>query len=525
MQLKPSSALIQDGESNDIHTNVVYRVGGGQFLPSIDEVYKNHGSTVNLLPISAGSAGGGVFQQPSDHGADIVGIQFIPSASPKCFLASNIDITSVALDQIVIDVDAQKIYAGSGVTLEQLNQALAEYVGEKFKVLGADLTSYTYAQVGSTFMTGGMGPQRRYFSDSVQQVALFNGIEIEKLDEHVLAGYAGTYGWTGIVTAVCCEYCELPKNEITFAMPVSNDPESLARLLAHFSGHCFLRVSNGKLLTGSGGFDCILGIEHITANAMGPMLADGGDTPIQRRAKQLQKKCELADADGLVFINGRSNQDIEHFLWNLIDSPESDTPTISGMALEHTEVFNVGDEMRAVREAVPAAARGQAPKGKYSFKGHTDANIRLNPECIYESMFALWEANEHYVSTVDQCFKHHPEIQGEILVYGHLNPYGVDPHNRITVAGDTQEACEQVKAEIAAHTQAFFRSLKQICEQTGSLFIGGEKGAASEFEIAEAFPDPDQLPVGMRHKLIEQRERIRQSSGQFKWRALPLYKS
>ena len=524
MPIKPSPANILDGENNPIQCDCVYRIKGNQFQTTIREIYQKHGNTVQLLPISGSSAGGGVFQQSGIDNADIVGIQFTATPDAMSSIETNADILDVSLDQIMINPQSREIYAGSAITLEQLNQALATHLGERFKVLGADLTSYTYAQVGSTFMTGGMGPQRRYFSDSVKEIALFNGEKIQKVTGDSLLGYAGTYGWTGIVTAVCCQYCELPENEIAFAMPVNNSPDSLANLLAHFTDRTFLQIHDGKLLSESGESDCILGIEHITANAMGPMLSDGGNSSVHHRARQLQKKCQLAGADGLVFINGRSNQDIESFLFSMVDDAGADIPTISGIALEHTEVFHAGDEMRAVREAVPAAARGQAPKGKYSFKGHTDANIRLNPMRTHEAMLILWQANMDYVFAVNRCLETYPNVRGEILVYGHLNPYGVDPHNRITLASENQNDCNQVTREISRLTNIFFQTLDSMCTDTDSRFVGGEKGAASEYEISEAFDSIDQFPEAMSTKLIAQKKQISLTHHQFNWRALPLYR-
>jgi len=278
------------------------------------------------------------------------------------------------------------------------------------------------------------------------------------------------------------------------------------------------------LQTDLGLTNCILGIEHITADAMGPMLAVKSETRIQRRAQQLKDKCALADADGVVFINGRSNNDVESFLFSLVDDVESDAPTISGIALEHTEIFNIADEMRAVREAVPAAARGQASEGKYGFKGHTDANIRLNRKQPKKAMEELWNANTDYVSAVDRCFQEHPLVQGEILVYGHLNPYGVDPHNRVTLATDDQFEFNRVIEQITGLTQDFFRKLDIICKETGSEFIGGEKGACSEHEIIEAFDQASSIPREIHKKFLLQQKQIAHSSEAFNWRALPLYR-
>ena len=57
------------------------------------------------------------------------------------------------------------------------------------------------------------------------------------------------------------------------------------------------------------------------------------------------------------------------------------------------------------------------------------------------------------------------------------------------------------------------------------MFVGGEKGAASEYEISEAFETIDEIPFEMRKKLIAQKKQVAQTAEQFRWRALPLYQS
>ena len=139
---------------------------------SIDRIKQIHQPEFCILPLSSVSGGGGIFQVEKPLGKQVIGIQLIATSSPRVTRSSDVDITKVGLDDIIIDERRHTIYAGSAITLAQLNQVLGDELGEQFKVLGADLTSYSYAQVGATFMTGGMGPQRRYFSDSVIDVRI-----------------------------------------------------------------------------------------------------------------------------------------------------------------------------------------------------------------------------------------------------------------------------------------------------------------------------------------------------------------
>ena len=513
---------IVDGENNPILLDYAYTVQNLSVDEAVDEIITAHGDNVCLLPLSGMSGGAGVFQVETGDDAEIVGLHFNACVEPKVSRSGSVDVTRVALDQIIIDEANALIYAGSAITLDQLNSVLSEQLGSGFRVLGADLTSYTYAQVGATFMTGGMGPQRRYFSDSVTQISLHNGHELVVVEGEALNDYAGTYGWSGLVSAVCCRYFKLPRDEVAFAIPVNNHPDALSRLLQHFSPFCFLQTESGEVLTQSGGRDIILGLEHLTIESMQPFLRDG-DNALVDRARQLQVNCELANADGLIFVNGYSDLPVDEFLFNLVDDMDADEFTIAGINLEHTEVFKDPEQMRAVREGIPYAARMQAPKGDFSYKGHTDANIQLNPDAVEAAMKQLWLANLDYVAAVQTFFQTSKDTRGEILVYGHLNPVGVDPHNRITFACDDEGAYEQAVSKLESLRDAFILRLAELCEETGSNFIGGEKGAGSEAEMLPVFASIENSPPIMAAKFNRQSRVIRAAAHMFSWRALKPY--
>ena len=526
INLHSINANIVDGENNPVTLDCIYSIKEHDLTDAINEIKRVHAPDFCLLPLSAASGGGGVFQIDNKVSHKIVGVQLSAVNTPVVSLSNEVDITQIGLHEIIIDEQQHCIYAGSAITLEQLNQALGNELGDRFKVLGADLTSYTYAQVGATFMTGGMGPQRRYFSDSVIEVALHNGDQIFGIDGDELKNYAGTYGWTGLVSAVCCKYFELPAIEIAFAIPINNTPAELSRLLQHFSALANLKVSKGKVQSEKSDDDLILGLEHITIDAMQPFLHSGdqsGNNALTKRARQLQSNCEAANADGLIFVSGYSNSPVDEFLFNLVDDADSEEFTIAGIALDHTEIFNDPNQMRAVREGVPFAARTQAPKGRYIYKMHTDANIQLNQNDVEQCMDQLWQHNQQYVSSVEQYIASEPALRGQIIVYGHLNPTGVDPHNRITLACDDEIIYQQAIASIHKLRNEFVRNLKALCDETGSSFIGGEKSAGSEYAIFSAFDTPEQAPPLLVEKLERQREAIRSASSLFNWRAITPY--
>ncbi len=523
MRLRPYKQPIVDGENNSIAVDAAYVVkGDDDIVALVSQISQLHNGPIGLLPLAGMSGGGGVFQVEPAPELTVIGIVFAPTSQPKIRRSADVDITAIRLDEIIIDESLKTVYAGASITLEQLNLALAQECGDQYKVLGADLTSYTYASVGATFMTGGMGPQRRYFSDSVNQISLFDGDALKVISGDALGGIAGTYGWSGVATAVACNYVELPKNEIAFAIPIANTPQSIAALLAHLLPFAQLELNN-TVISSQKGHDLVLGIEHATVASMQPLLVQTGATETTRRVKQLIEKCAAAEADGLMFINGYSDNSMDHFFGCLIDNPESEELTIAGIDLAHTEVFDKPDQMRALREAIPFAARTQQLAGDYDYKGHTDANIQLNPDCAQKAMHALWSLNQQYVDKVQQYFDAAEDIKGEILVYGHLNPVGVDPHNRVTFSCDSPTSFQQAVKSLEEYRNHFYRELNELCERTGSRFIGGEKGAGSEREILEAFTK-QAAPKMIVTKFEQQVVAIQNAKPLFNWRAMPPYR-
>ena len=514
---------VVDGENNPVQFDVAYVVRGNP-VDMLPELRARHGDNLRLLPMSATSSGGGIFQRTDPDGGVVVGLRFDAPAEPRVRCEASVPLAQIEMDEIVIDVEAQQVAAGCAITLDQLNRALADKLGHACKVPGADLTSYQYAAVGATFMTGGMGPQRRYFSDSVSEILLFDGRERVQISGEALSGYAGTYGWSGLVCAIRCQYLQFPANETAFALPVSSEAGALAALLAHLGQHAFLKFDAGRAVSINGGSDLILGIEHVSVESMQPLLNSLTDHPSHTRAQALQQKCELAGVDGLVFVNGFSDRSSDEFVLDLADDPDAETLCIGGIDIEHAEIFNDPETMRAVREAVPYAARTQAPDGKFVYKNHSDATIRLPIDAIAKNAEELWRINQHYIAQVQRFFDQERAIDGQILVYGHLNPYGVDPHNRITMSSNDEEAFARARDYIVEQRAAYYRQLAALCEDSDAEFIGGEKSADSEIGIYAALDGPEHAPAGLYRRFQQQRDTVASASGLFNWRALPPYR-
>ena len=477
------------------------------------------------MPLSAVSAAGKVYQQQTIGEKPIIGVLVGTTPNPKIRNARVTNLTTISLDEIVIDRENMEVCAGAAITIDQLNQALADKLSPAYRVPGSDLTSYAYAQVGSTFMTGGMGPQRRYFSDSVLQILLHNGTQLEIIDQDQLVHYAGTYGWTGMVCAVRCRYHKLPENEIAFALPVRDDALEIAKLLQHLTRYCFFEFEEDSTINLTGEPDVIIGIEHVTSGSMEPLIQDYSDNVYAKRARQLSDKCKEINADGVLFLNGCTNHSIDEFLNLLIDDSDSESISIGGIDLEYAEVFRTANEMRELREAIPYAARMRLPHAEYRYKNHTDANVRLNPKQTARCAEALWAINKRYVDEMEQYIKETNGLRGEMIVYGHMNPYGIDPHNRLTMAADHLETMNTAREHVNQLRSDFYRRLGNICKQTGSEMIGGEKGAISESEIIEAFGGPDLTPTNLKNKFHKQKNTVSSATGNFNWRALDLYRN
>ena len=523
--LRPQDIELLDGESNLITHDFCYEIRGNKLSSTIKEIKTTYGQNVKLLPLSGKSAGGGVFQISATNDDTIVGLNISAALTPRIRYEFTVDIKSLSLDEIVINKSNCAIYAGAAITLQQLNQALANELGAQFKVLGADLTSYTYAQVGSTFMTGGMGPQRHYFSDSVVEIALHDGETINSVSGDQLRNYAGTYGWTGIVSAVKCNYHELPVQEFAFSIPVKNKPENIARLLNHFSKFVYFDKSEqSKIQTKNGALTLILGLEHITVESMQPLLDSQQNNTVVKVAKEIAEQCNSANADGMIFVNGHSQLPIDEIISEFIDDLTTEKLTIAQVDLDWTYYFPNIDLMRDLREAVSYAARNQAPKNSHSYKGHTDANIWINPALLEPSVKIIWQAYLDYIHCVKSFLSSQPLIKGEILIYGHLNPVGFNPHNRITLATENEALFHAAIKELDAFKKTLINELASICEQSESIFTGGEKGAGSDHELLVAFDDPNSIPRELYEKFTRQKAAIKNASPCFNWRALPPYR-
>lgn len=516
---------LQDGEGTPVLCDVVLRLNPENVADQLDVVQDAYNQKACFVPLSGCSAGTGVFQVDKPDGFTTVGLKIESPHEPKIRQESTPDISSIALNEIVIDRDRQHIYAGAGITVNQLNVALADTLGAEYRVMGADLTSYQYAQVGSTFMTGGMGPQRRYFSDSVERILINNGSDTKEIEGTDLKRYAGTYGWTGMVIALCCQFNRVPKHEFAFALPVSNTADALARVISHLAPYCYLDLAGDTIKSESGNSGLLYGIEHLTASSMKPVIDSDAAEDQKKQARRLQTKCKDARADCVLFVSGASEKPNDEFLFDLLDDPESENPTIGGVDLEHTEVFPNSEVMRDFREAVPYTLRHQQPQGEYVYKNHTDVNVRLNKDDPLRAMTVLWKLNQEYVESINRYLEQTPSVRGSIFMYGHMNPYGIDPHNRLTLFSNDSDAFAEAQTFVSELRAKYYRDVSNVCANTQSQYIGGEKGADSENKMLSAFNESKAIPEELVNKINSQIEAINEAGFAFSWRRFDNYQS
>ena len=108
---------IVDGENNAVEFDIAYPVTGN-LTEAVKQVRDLHGSDICLLPMSGTSTAGGIFQFNQKPPGMVVGLRFVPPVNPRISFAPQPDLTTIALDEIVIDREQHQICAGASITLD-----------------------------------------------------------------------------------------------------------------------------------------------------------------------------------------------------------------------------------------------------------------------------------------------------------------------------------------------------------------------------------------------------------------------
>ena len=104
-----------------------------------------------------------------------------------------------------------------------------------------------------------------------------------------------------------------------------------------------------------------------------------------------------------------------------------------------------------------------------------------------------------------------------------VNQYGVDLGSRRTIKNNVHSDYQGAIDFLGRQRQDFYQALRGLCDDTGSIFVGGEKGAGSEREILPALGGPKNAPPALAEKFQRQQSIIETTPEFLSWRALPPY--
>jgi len=506
----------KDTEGNAVQLDVCYELSNGNIQECLSHFTKEYG-TFLLIPIGGLSAGGKVFQNLKKQQSDIViGLVITPPASIseqgniKYSMSDENPTRTLTTHELHINKKQLSVIAGAGVVLDQLKATVEEALGKSYSVLGTDLTSSSYASCGATFMTGGMGPTRINFAQSVQDIVFCDGNgELKINNKKELSRLSETYGWTGIVQSVTLPIVKMPPYEFGLAIPISNTSTEIAKLVQYFADKTVI-TPNGlrevNLL--------VSGLELITQNSLELI---SKHSPNKKILEQLIANCKKAKKNAVIFISGLATknplEDLTDPLNIFVDNQTS------GLSLEEATPFTSMATMKVIREGAPELARRQFMDAKFSYKDHTDINVVINLEHCSKSVKAIIKCYEHYKEEIETLIKEENQLRGNVLVYGHLNPQGLDPHYRITICSANESVLLTAKEKAKAAYSNLVKNINQACMETGSKITGGEKGIISNSKIfSSLYHQKSVLPTAFQNQLKKQAMQISQSNIMFRWR-------
>ena len=424
--------------------------------------------------------------------------------------------------QVAIDVAQGLVAAGAGLTLTQVNAALAAKVGPTARVL-VDLTSIGSAFVGGVIATGAMGPLRQRPSATLEAVVLADGGAPRRLAGEDIGRVEGLQGWTGMVSAASFRFYQVPPGEFGLVLPIQGtDIDTIAGLLAYLEKwtRIDLPAPGGRL----GGAEALLnGVELVSRNSLAEFIAASED-PARSKAEGLLQSCDYAGADMLACLTGWSDLSVDDVLFSLMD-PE--TETIGGVMIEYGVGFSSGAEMetfRAIREGAPDLARTRArvktPGRLKPWSTSTDINIVAPAESgVISDILAAYA--EYRAAIRALAGESAGAVDVELAAYGHLSPRGIDTHHRVILVADEGRDAEldTARQTVVGLKRELIRALLHAAAQGGAEVNGGEKGMPSLVEIARAAGGLDRLPQALKPRFELGRQAVAAAPPNFAFRA------
>lgn len=405
IQVQPKDSL-----GNVLSFDYLYELTNGSIGEALNYLKNKFGSALCLTPMGGLSAGGNVFSLKTTEDCISVGLIMAPPAALsgrkeiKYSITEDAPSEKINSQEIHINRNDNIVYAGAGVTLEQINASVQDALGHQFQVQGSDITSKGYASAGATFMTGGMGPSRINFGKNVSKIIFNDGqSSIEISDKKELNKIVETYGWAGLVESVVLPIVEFPQIEFGFALPINNLPKELGEVVAHFSKNTSPLI-NQNIIKNTDPF--ITGMEIITKESLSLLYKTA---PTLAYLHPLLETLKKTGKNAIVFISGfAQTSPLEDQSDPLrIFSPNQNT----NLLFEDALPFDDLQAMTTLREGAPDLARSLYSDYQFTYKNHTDINIRLNKKKVNESMLAIMKCYETYFTKIDALLKNSKKLK------------------------------------------------------------------------------------------------------------------
>ncbi len=399
------------------------------------------------------------------------------------------------------------ITVGAGLTFAQVNEIIANELGGNFYV-PVDLTTVNQALAGAVFATGAMGPSRIRISEIAVRVNMTNGTEINTYTDQNIEEHEGLIGLDGGVTEIELKIFERPPKRFGVAVPLKNTPANstdpqksygpkAAKVLAHLYKYQNLHLEGGKIKSDwQDGY--IDGVEIITVEDLELIIEKSANNKDKSNATRLLDEMKNANSSYLLYVTGSAEDDLE----NLFDQPGSFPDTLMELYDQET----IGDfiampnlnEMKALREAIPDTARdeGRIKKddGKAIFSTSTDVNTTidheiaktLTPDQLIDLFNQILQPYVNYEQALDALAEKAAEENIEVSYYryGHLQPRNMDPHMRVVVKAETENAAfKEVVATVKELKEQLTKALISLPEPIRTTH--GEKGKIPELALIE----------------------------------------
>lgn len=414
--------------------------------------------------------------------------------------------------------DRHCVRLGAGVTFSQVNQGLAEVLGDDEQweyVVPIDLTTVDVAQAGGVYATGAQGPSRFRIGDVARRVTLTDGVQLRQLTTaEDIEAHQGLWGMTGGVVELELRVFRRPKHRFGFFIPLSHNAggnwiEQVAAVLALLREATELRLEDGEIRSGwaAGLLDGaeVVARETLELVAFTQLPAGNNRLTAQKILALMQERQRSGVAksrsDFGIYMTGSSRHaELEGFL------EDADSPLAKLLEYaEHRERFlhaegiktiiddpRAFEEMRLLRESFADIARQhakhRAPGQGKPFSESTDINCFIDPESArHMDMHELREqfrlilqpyyAYEMRIRDLTEVAAHNG-VQLTMSRYGHLNPRSTNLHTRVTLHGPEDSLAVLVYQQVVQRARDnLLTVLRELSVRFPTIRVeGGEKG-------------------------------------------------